>query len=506
MTALTIILCLILLVVIIVQIGKVTELAAKIRGEEEVQERSNRTQASYMMIFMVVFLVASVVSAYYYKNWMLGYGPHAAASQHGGSLDYLFDITLFFTGIVFIVTQVLLFYFAWKYKSQKGRVAKFVPHDNRLEVIWTIIPAVVMTFLVVGGLDVWNEVMADIPEDYVSTLVPEAENEYIEIEGTGYQFAWHLRYPGADGKLGTRDYKKIDATNPLGQVWTDEKNLDDFHPSEIVLPVGKKVRVRITARDVLHNFYLPHFRVKMDAIPGLPTYFVFTPEKTTEEYRQSLSEYPEYQQPDPEDPEKQLWETFDYELACAELCGSGHFSMRRVVRIVSMDEYKAWLENQQSYYLSSIRGSDSDPYKDELLDFEVRERKQEFNDALEQALSAAEEDAKTIQFNYVNFETGSANLTPLSKYELDNLVEALNKYDNMTLELAGHTDNTGDPESNVVLSDDRATAVYNYLTSKGISEDRLTHVGYGQTRPVDTNDTDAGRQKNRRTEFRILTQ
>ena len=121
-------------------------------------------------------------------------------------------------------------------------------------------------------------------------------------------------------------------------------------------------------------------------------------------------------------------------------------------------------------------------------------------------MSAADAKAKTIQFNYVNFEAGSANLTSLSKYELDNLVEALNKYENMTLELAGHTDNTGDPDSNMALSDDRATAVYSYLTSKGIGEDRLTHLGYGQTRPIDTNDTDAGKEKNRRTEFKILTQ
>ena len=254
----------------------------------------------------------------------------------------------------------------------------------------------------------------------------------------------------------------------------------------------------------------------MDAVPGMPTYFVFTPTITTEQYRKNLGEldkdgnplYPEWHElSDPTDPESApRWKAFDYELACAELCGSGHFSMRRVVRIVSMEEYKAWLENQQSYYLSSIRGSDSDPFKDQLLDFEISERKQEFDDALEQALSAVEQNAKTIQFNYVNFEEGSADLTSLSKYELDNLVEALNKYDNMTLELAGHTDNTGDPDSNMALSDDRATAVYNYLTSKGISDNRLTHLGYGQTRPVDTNDTDAGREKNRRTEFKILTQ
>ena len=296
MTALIILLILILLAVIIIQVSKVNELSSRIRGEEESFYQGNNRTALWMFIFMIVFLVACVVSAYYYKNVMLGYGPLKAASAHGDSLDSLFNVTLFFTGIVFFVTQYLLFWFTYKYRAKKGSKADFFPHNTNLEIIWTVIPAIVMTFLVVKGLVVWNDVMPDVNPD---------DTDYIEIEATGYQFGWDLRYPGADGKLGTRDFTQIDlATNPLGQVWTDVKNQDDFMPSEIVLPKGQKVRVRITARDVLHNFYLPHFRVKMDAIPGLPTYFIFTPTKTTEEFREELMKYPEWQMPaDPEDPE-----------------------------------------------------------------------------------------------------------------------------------------------------------------------------------------------------------
>jgi len=496
MTALLAIICVILIAVIAVQVGKVTELAGKIRGEEEVQEQTNRMNGSIGMIFMIVFLVATVVSAFYYKNWMLGYGPHEAASEHGVSLDYLFNITLFFTGIVFIITQILLFYFAWKYQGKRDRKAVFISHDNKLEVIWTIIPAVVMTFLVVGGLDVWNEAMADV----------EPGEEVIEFEATGYQFAWALRFPGPDGKLGTRDYTKINGVNALGQVWTDEKNMDDLMVDEIVLPKGKKARVRIIARDVLHNFYLPHFRVKMDAVPGMPTYFVFTPTKTTEEYREELSKYPEYQVPDPNEPEKMLWETFNYELACAELCGQGHFSMRRLVRIVEEDEYEVWLNGQKSFYLSTIRGTDEDPYKDELLDFEIKERKAAFNSAVNKARAAVEDSLRIIRLENVNFETGSSTLTPLSRYELDNVVDMMKQYSNMTIEVAGHTDNTGQAEANQALSESRAKIVYDYIVARDIATDRLTFVGYGQDRPVDTNDTDAGRTNNRRTEFKILTQ
>jgi cytochrome c oxidase subunit 2 len=381
MTVLITLLCLILLVIVIIQIGKVSELAGRIRGEADVQRESNYWNSRLSLIFLIVFLVATFASAYYYKNWMLGYGPHQAASEHGGALDFMFNLTLIFTGIVFVLTQIALFYFAYKYRQRPGHKADFMPHDNKLEMIWTAVPAVVMTILVVFGLNAWNEVMADVSPD----------EEYIEIEATGMQFAWILRYPGEDGELGSRDFRAITGINPLGQLWEDEANLDDLQPSEIVLPVGKKVRVRINSRDVLHNFYLPHFRVKMDAVPGMPTYFVFTPTKTTEEYRQTLSKYKEYNVPsDPEDPESQmLWETFDYELACAELCGSGHFSMQKKVRIVTEEEYEEWLTQQTPYYESTIKGSDSDPYKTDeveeigmIEDESIEDGEQEFEETI----------------------------------------------------------------------------------------------------------------------------
>ena len=292
----------------------------------------------------------------------------------------------------------------------------------------------------------------------------------------------------------------------MGQVWTDEKNLDDLMVDEIVLPKGKQVRVRIIARDVLHNFYLPHFRVKMDAVPGMPTYFVFTPTKTTEEYREELSKYPEYQTPDPNDPEKMLWETFGYELACAELCGSGHFSMRRPVRVVEEDEYEAWLNGQKPFYLTTIRGTDEDPFKDELLDFEVKERRTSFMNTFNKAYAATDDSLKIVRLPYVSFEIGSSTLTPLSRYELDNVVDVMKQFGEMTIEVAGHTDNTGDADTNRTLSESRAKVVYDYLAGKDVATDRMSYVGYGQDKPVDSNDTDDGRANNRRTEFKILTQ
>jgi len=495
MIGLVAILIVILLAVIVVQLGRVSELSAKIRGEEEVEHQKNNRTAFYMMVFLVVFLIFCVVSAWMYKDRMLGYGPHEAASAHGLDLDSIFNVTLFFTGIVFVLTHIALFWFSYKYREDKNRPATFFPHSTKLEIIWTVIPSFVLIFLVVRGLNVWNNVMSDI----------DPEEDYIEIEATGYQFAWDLRYPGPDGKLGTRDFRQIDpASNPLGQVWSDVKNIDDFQPDKIVLPKGKKVRVRIMAKDVLHNFYLPHFRVKMDAVPGLPTYFIFTPMKTTAEYREGLRDYPEYQQPsDPSEPDgPQRWETFDYELACAELCGKGHYSMRRLVEIVEEDEYDKWLAEQNSYYMSNIRNTDEDPFKGQLLDIEIMSREKELKTAFSDALSA--ETDTTINLKNVFFNSGSSQLKDDSKWELDNLAALLKANPDVMVELGGHTDSTGDPAANQLLSQGRAQAALEYLRRKGVTTNVMTSKGYGADNPIEPNDTDEGRKANRRTELKIL--
>ncbi|MEZ4919551.1 MAG: OmpA family protein [Saprospiraceae bacterium] len=500
MTALIIILCVILIAIVLVQIGKVTELTAQIKGQEEVMRDSSKWNGGLSIVFLVVFLVGVLVSAWKFRNEMLGYGPLQAASEHGGALDSLFNVTLFFTGIVFILTHIALFFFVYKYRWQKGRKSLFISHDNRLEVWWTLIPAVVMTVLVVRGLNAWNTVMDDIKDG----------EDYIEIEATGQQFNWIIRYPGADGKLGTRNHRLTTGTNQLGQDFTDRKNWDDFIPDqEFLLPVGKKVRVRITAKDVLHNFYLPHFRVKMDAVPGLPTYFVFTPIKTTAEYREELRKYPEYNQPNnPDEPDgPKRWEAFEYELACAELCGKSHYSMRRVLRVVSQEEYDAWLAQQPSYYFSQVRGKEGeDPNIGEVLDVEVGMRAAAFKETIQTALDSDKPEDKTKVLDYIWYESGSAALTANSKYELDNLVTAMNEHTGMVLRIGGHTDNTGEAEANMALSGARASNVVQYLIDRGVPAGRLQAVGYGDTKPIAENDTDANRAKNRRTEFTIISQ
>ncbi len=494
-----------LLAVIVIQIGKLSELSARIKGEEAVELSNNTRQGKYSILFLVLFLVICFYSAWHYRNEMMPYGPLKSASEHGFEVDWLFNVTLVITTIVFVITHVLLFWFPYKYRMQNPKKkALFYVEDIKLEVIWTVVPLIVFLLLVGKGITMMNEIFRPLT----------ADDKYIEIEATGYQFGWDLRYTGADNKLGNKDFRLIDlSSNALGIDWNDEASLDDIvlgGTDKIVLPKDTLVRVRITAKDVLHSFFLPHFRVKLDAVPGMPTYFTFRPVKTTKEFKEELRKYPEWNAlSDPNDPSSpKRWEAFEYELACAELCGKGHYSMRRVVEVVERDEYESWLKEQKSFYYTNIRGTEADPWDGKkLFPSEIKARAEELKKEFADIMGSTENAVgKVILLKHVFYETGVADLNgKLSKYELDNVAGILNTYPSLRLELSGHTDNVGDPTSNQSLSENRASNVVQYLLSKGISASRLSSKGYGEDQPLDSNDTPGGRKKNRRTELRIIS-
>ena len=498
MTALVATIAYVLLLGIIILISFINDVHIDMRRDDpDFRVKQYRRSAVGLLVFAALFFALTFGSAYWYKDFMLGYGPHKAASEHGPEIDSLFNITLFFTGLVFVLATAALFWFAYKYRHVRGRVASQFAHSTKLEMIWTMVPALVMTILVVKGIVSWNQITADVSEG----------EEYLEIDITGQQFLWYIRYPGKDGKLGAKDFRLIEpGINELGQDWNDKRNHDDFFAEELILPKGRKIKLRIYAKDVLHSVFLPHFRVKMDAVPGMPTYAVFTPTMTTEEYRRRLAKTKTYQRPaDPDDPESDpLWKVFDYELACAELCGIGHSSMRRVVKVVEPEEFDKWYNEQKSYYKENIRFTDSDPYKDELLPEEISQRKSDFESRFNRALNAEEVAKRSIELRYIEFKTGSAELSPLSRYELDFVVEALKAHPNIRLEIAGHTDNVGNEEMNQKLSLARAKAVFDYFVSKGIAPERLKTVGYGSTRPKADNASASGRSANRRIELKII--
>lgn len=343
-TALLILLAVFFFFVIMFLVAKATELVASGEDKKDTFEKTSNTQSKLLLTFLIVGLIGVVYSFYAWYPRML---PESA-SIHGDWVDSMFNITSIISLIVFIGVHIVLIGFLYKYKYKKNRTAYFYTHSNKLEIIWTVGPAIVLMFLSFKGLSAWDKIF-----DFKS--LPQEKGAVHEIEATAKQFGWILRYPGIDGVFGERiiDKEHISATNELGINWEDKNSRDDFMADELILIKGKPTYMILGAQDVLHSFFLPHFRVKMDCVPGMPTRFMFTPKYTTAEYKEILKKNKYWQQIDPETGNPK-WQDFTFELACAELCGKSHFAMRREVKVITQEEYDAWIKDQKSYYETVI--------------------------------------------------------------------------------------------------------------------------------------------------------
>lgn len=329
-----------LVFVILILLANIAAQIARMRGVEFFAGINlNKINAAGMMLFFGMLLVMTVVCHRIFSEYYL---LENSASEHGADIDWLFWVTMVIVMLVFILTNGILFFFAWKYGKDDGRKAKFYPENHKLELIWTVVPAVVLTVLIILGIKVWTGVMG----------APDENEELVSIELSGQQWGWIIRYPGADGQFGEIDVRRIGGQNILGVDPDQKVSKDDFISNELYLPKGKRVDLKIRSRDVLHSVYLPHFRVKMDAVPGMSTRFHFVPIKTTDEYRDDLSKVGRWQEVvrlDTIDTDGVVsvdtvhkYEEFDFELACTEICGRGHFSMRKVVKVLEWDEWKKW--------------------------------------------------------------------------------------------------------------------------------------------------------------------
>ncbi len=252
-----------------------------------------------------------------------------AASDHGKKIDEMFNLTLIITTAVFIITHIALFAFAYLYRYSNKRKAYYYPHNNTLEKIWTLLPALVLSLLVLKGFLTWKAIFYKVEDP---------KNRAISIEVTSSQFVWDIRYPGPDAIVGKKNYKLVTAINGLGIDFNDKNSLDDLIADEIVIPVNKPVRFVLTSKDVVHSFYMPHFRVQLNTVPGMTSYFEFTPTITTDEMRAKTN-----------DPK------FSYILLCAKICGANHFNMQKNVRVVSEAEYKQWLTEQTPYLTNDLK-------------------------------------------------------------------------------------------------------------------------------------------------------
>jgi cytochrome c oxidase subunit II len=333
-----IILILLLGFLITFQIAKASEYVSVMRGEEKSRKQTNRINAFLLLAFLVLGLIGVYYCNEKYGGKILQFG--SAASDHGHDVDNMLKITIVITGIVFIITQIILFWFAYKYQESDNRKAYFYPHNNKLEVLWTAVPAIVLTVMVGFGLYYWFRITGEAPANAM------------QVEVTGSQFKWEFRYPGKDKVLGKKYFKRIDegANNPLGQLWEDSTNKDDIYivQEDLHLVVNKPVRLIINAKDVVHDVGLSHFRLKMDAVPGTPTTMWFTPTKTTKQMRTETG-----------DPE------FVYEISCDQMCGQGHYKMRGTLVVESQEEFDFWMAKQKpKFYLAHPELDPNAPKKD----------------------------------------------------------------------------------------------------------------------------------------------
>jgi cytochrome c oxidase subunit II len=318
MMSLIVVLGVVLVLAILYMIFRVSNLVGIAKGKKEEKVDSwNSLNAGLFMVFMVVSLgVFFWYSFAFFEDYNL-----PVASEHGVVTDKLFWITMVITVVAFTIISVIMFVFIYQYQHREGQKAKYFPDNHYLELAWTIIPAIVLAVLIFTGLRAWNDITAPAGKDA----------EVIEI--IGQQFAWTTRYPGVkDNELGKNNFKLIDAINEFGLDLTDKNSFDDFKSLEMHIPKGKEILLKIRAKDVLHSVFLPHFRVKMDAVPGMPTQFKFIATKTTEDMRAELSN------PD-----------FNYELACTEICGKGHFSMKMIVVVEEPEAYEKWKASQEAW-------------------------------------------------------------------------------------------------------------------------------------------------------------
>lgn len=323
------------------QIAKASEYVAVMRGEEKARKQTNKING----FLLLVFLIGGLIGVYYCNERLGGKILHmdSAASNHGVDVDNMLKITFIITGIVFVITQILLFWFAYKYQESDKRTAYYYPHNNRLEVLWTAVPAIVLTVMVGFGLFYWFRITGEAPKDAMV------------VEITGSQFKWEFRYPGKDKVLGKKYFKSIDegASNPLGQLWDDPANHDDIYITgeDMHLVVNKPVKLVINAKDVIHDVGLSHFRLKMDAVPGTPTTMWFTPTKTTSDMKKMTG-----------DPD------FVYEISCDQMCGQGHYKMRGTIVVESQEDFDLWMASKKPLYYVAFPDKDPTNLKKQTTD------------------------------------------------------------------------------------------------------------------------------------------
>jgi len=345
MTSLLVIIVLVLLAIALRQLTKIfdlTQVGASKDLSQVANDEDNNTQGYLMFGFLAFIYIFTIYGLFKWGPLVL----HTPASEHGGTVDNLMNITWIIIFAVQAITQVLLHYFAFKYRGNKDQKALYFSDSTKLEVIWSGIPAVVLAVLILYGLYAWTNIMF-IDED----------EDTVVIELYAQQFKWTARYSGEDNVLGKANVRLIEGVNTLGVDLSDPNAQDDIVVSELHIPKGKKIHFKFRSQDVLHSAYMPYFRAQMNCVPGMVTEFAYKPIYTTEEYRELPYMIEKVANINRIRAEKSIellanGETaldpyaFDFLLLCNKICGASHYNMQMKIVVDTPAEYKKWLSDK----------------------------------------------------------------------------------------------------------------------------------------------------------------
>jgi cytochrome c oxidase subunit 2 len=377
MEKLIILIVIILGAIALAQLIRVYELSSKLRksGEHEINNKDNHINGLLMFVFMILTFVG-----FFYLMLKYGWtGRGTAASTQGVETDWLLNLNLIIILIAYFITNFLLFYFSYKYVRKPGVKAYFYPHNNKLEMIWTIVPAIVLAVIIILGLKSWTKITSP------------AEADAIRIELFAKQYDWTARYAGLDNELGKYDYKLTTDNNELALITSNtidssiaimskeiltltkllnnrdtilndsvivvrrntlsvkerlfrlvtqikenhDKKADATVWDDIIqkdtlyLCKGENYEFNLRARDVLHSAYFPHFRIQMNAVPGMTTRMKLTPNMTTEQMRAEKNN-----------------PNFNFVLMCNKICGGAHYKMKMIVVVKDKASYKKWISQK----------------------------------------------------------------------------------------------------------------------------------------------------------------
>jgi len=340
---------LVLIAISIWQITKIFELSqAKKVNTQVADDEDNNLNGKLMFVFLIFIYGITIFSFWAYGDVLL---PDAA-SEHGSDYDNLMWISFAIIFFVQTITQALLHYFSYKYRGAKGKKALFYADNDKLEMLWTIIPVITLAGLILYGLYTWTDIMT-----------VEENDEALVVELYAQQFNWKARYAGEDGVLGdanVRFLQDFDGKNLVGIDATDPNGFDDVVVQELHLPVGREVIFKMRSQDVLHSAYMPHFRAQMNCVPGMITEFAFTPNITSEEMRQDTEVVAKVKKINKirAEKSKELVASgdvaldpyeFDFLLLCNKICGASHYNMQMKIIVETEKEFENWMSSQQTF-------------------------------------------------------------------------------------------------------------------------------------------------------------